>query len=530
MKLVKNTFIFCVLVVTLIVAGCSTESSKIDGGTNTSEDTKNEGGESVLNVAMDAPPPTLDQPTSSAVTTQNTSRAIFEPLITVDSSFKAVPMLADQVNVSDDNKTYTFTLREGIKFHDGNEMTSKDVVASMERWMEISTSAGNIFEGATWSDNGEYEVILDLEKPSVLTLDALASDIQGAAVMPKEIIESASAEGVSEYIGTGPFKLEEWKQDQYIHLTKYEDYQALDTEADGLAGKKEALVDDIFIHIVPDSTTRLTGLETGEYDLAYGISYDDYERVNNDPNLETLLDQSSHEVLIMNRVEGPVSDPKMRQAINIGLDKDEIMMAAFPNEDLYTLESGYMNSRISNWESQEGSEYYNQNDPEKAKEILEEIDYNGEEIVFMTTRDYDDFYNASVVVAEQLKGLGINVSLEVVDWPTLVDARENELDKWDISITSFSLATSPTHILAFSPSWAGGVNDDKTIDMIKSIENAPDQEAAKEVWDKLQEHSWAEHLPIIQLGAYNDLFGMSSKVKGVTTMTGPIYWNVSVED
>src|SRR5690606_33024633 len=108
----------------------------------------------------------------------------------------------------------------------------------------------------------------------------------------KEVIDNASDGVITEFIGTGPFKFEEWKQDQYIHYVKYDEYQPVDLPADGLSGKKEALVDEIYIYIVNDSSTRLAGLQTGEYDFAYGIPYDNYDALLADDNLETILTPS----------------------------------------------------------------------------------------------------------------------------------------------------------------------------------------------------------------------------------------------
>src|SRR5690625_4487556 len=200
---------------------------------------------------MDGQTPTLDQPTDAATADRNTARLIFETLMTVDSDYNPVPMLAESVN-TEDNKTYTFHLREGILFHNGKEMIADDVIASMERWLELSTITGNIFEGATWTAKDDYTVVLELQQPSSLTLDTLATSKQAPGIMPKEIVESATAEGVEEFIGTGPYEFVEWRQDQYIHYKRFDDYQPREEEADGLGGKKEALLDEIYIHFVPD--------------------------------------------------------------------------------------------------------------------------------------------------------------------------------------------------------------------------------------------------------------------------------------
>ncbi|HLR75464.1 MAG TPA: ABC transporter substrate-binding protein [Virgibacillus sp.] len=526
-RLFKNGLFLMLLALLLVAVGCNSESSSTDANNGDDQEEVASGG--TLNVAMDAPPPTLDQPTSTAVAARDTSRLLFETLVTTDSKHQAVPMLAESID-TDDNQIFTFHLREGVKFHNGEEMTADDVVASMERWLEKSTITGNIFNDATWTAEDEYTVVLELIEPSSLTLDTLASAKQAAAIMPKEIVESAPADGVEEYIGTGPFKFVEWKQDQYIHFTKYEDYQAVEEEADGLAGKKEALVDDIYFHLVPDTSTRVAGLQTGEYDFAFGIPYDNYEQFENDDNFETILTPSANEIMGYNNVEGIASDFEIREVVNMALDADEIMMAAFPNEEFYWLDSGYMDVHIENWASTAGSEYHNQNNPDRAKEMLEEIGYDGEEFKIMTTRDYDHHYNVGVVIHEQLQQIGMNAELVVYDWPTMLDKRENELDAWDVFITSSSTVSTPPQLLALSPTWAGGVNDDHVGDLMEQIEKAPSIEEAQELWDELQLYAWEELLPVINFGGYHSLYAHSTNVSGITTTSGPIFWNVTVSE
>lgn len=532
MKEIKKGLLMVLFTLLLALMACSSGTSTDDAADEAEEKTDEAtAGESggTLNIAIDAPPPTLDQPSSTAVAARDASRLIFEGLVATDSMYNPVPMLAETIE-TDDNKTYVFHLREGIKFHNGEEMTSEDVVASMERWLELSTITGNVFNDAKWVAEDEYTVVLELAEASSLTLDTMASAKQAAGIMPKEIVESAPAEGIEEYIGTGPFKFVEWKTDQYIHYTKYEDYQAVDMEADGLSGKKEALVDDIYIHMVPDTSTRVAGLQTGEYDFAYGIPYDNFEQIDSDDNLDTILTPSANMFLGLNKVEGIASDVKMREVINMALDNEEIMMASFPNPDFFWLDSGYMDVGIENWASTAGSEYYNQNDPEKAKELLEEMGYDNEEFRIMVTRDYDHHYNAGVVIHEKLKSIGLNAELEVYDWPTLLDLRDSDTSAWDAFMTTSSIVSTPPQLLALSPTWAGGVNDDSVVEAMKEIEFAPSLEEAQALWDDLQLYAWEELIAVAQIGGYNDLFGYNKKVEGITTNTGPIFWNVTVSE
>src|SRR5699024_2303906 len=124
--------------------------------------------------------------------------------------------------------------------------------ASMNRWLDNSPRARLLLDHAHFEAKDTYVVELTLEKRVSDVLDIMAGQGQFAAIMPKEQIETATPEGVAEIIGTGPFKFEEWKQDQYVHIVKYDDYQSREEEPSGYAGRREALVDDIYYHFVSD--------------------------------------------------------------------------------------------------------------------------------------------------------------------------------------------------------------------------------------------------------------------------------------
>lgn len=509
----------------LVFFGCSSSNDEGEGG---SEDG---GGEAKgeVRVALYGQPPTLDMQLDTSVQTRDLGRLMFETLVAPDENFEATPMLAESVDVSDDGKTYTFNLREGVTFHNGEEMVAEDVVASMERWVEKSGLTGNIFDDAKWIDEDEYTVILELQKPSSLTLDTMASPKQAAAIMPKEVIDSSSAEGVEEYIGTGPFVFVEWKQDQYIHFAKYDDYEGVDEEPSGLAGKKEVMIDDLFFDIVTDSSTRLAGLKTGEYDIAYQIANDDYDQIESDPDLEPHPASHGELIFVYNKEEGIASDFDIRKAANTALDMDEIMLGAVISEDLYWLDPGYMTRDLQNWKSEAGGEFYNIGDVEEANKLLEAANYNDEPFRILTTRDDDVIYNASVVIQEQMTQAGFNVDLDVYDWPTMMDKR-NEAGEWDALITGSSTVSTPPQLLALSSSWSGGVQSDHITELLNDIETAETQEEAKEIWDETQQYAWEEHLPVSVLGGYSMFHAATTKIDGFSTFSGAIFWNMSASE
>lgn len=527
MKASMKILLPLMLALALIAAGCNGGEATVteaDESDVQEETVKNE-----LKIALNGQPSTLDPQVTTAALTKYMARNIYESLFTQNENFEAVPMLAESVDQSDDGKTYTFHLREGVKFHNGEEMTAEDVVASMERWHESSTIAKQAIGNGTFSAEDDYTAVLELEEPSVGVLNAIATSKQAAAIMPKDIAESANPEGAEEYIGTGPYKFEEWVQDQYIHLTKFEDYQAVDTEASGLAGKKVAEIEDLYFYIVPDPSTRLTGIQTGEYDIANSIPFDSYEQIKDDANVEVHLGWEAYPILVFNKEQGPFTDAKLRQAVNAALNIDEIMLGAFSNEDLYDIHPGYMHRNQTDWFTDAGAEAYNQSDPEKAKQLLEEAGYDGEEIRIMASRDYEHYYNVAVIVQQQLENIGMNVKLENYDWPTFLDL-EHQPDRWEMEVTGYTTwVVPPENILFNSGAGAPGWTDDERVrESMQQIMRAPSQEEAKDRYAELQDYLWNEYVPGIKMGHFANIYVTTDKVEGFSTHEGPIVWNTKV--
>lgn len=528
MKGKKRGILIPILLIALVIAGCNSQPADATNANDAAEGGDMAGGE--LNIAINAQPPTLDTHLTTTSVALDVTRNIFETLVAPNAKHEPVPVLAESIESSEDGKTYTFHLRKGVKFHNGKEMTAEDVEASMNRWLENSARAKLLLSDATFKAEDSDTVVLKLKQHASDVLDIMAGRGQFPAIMPKEVVESATEEGVKEFIGTGPFQFKEWKQDQYIHLEKFEDYEAVDEEPSGLAGKKEALVDDVYYHIVTDPSTRLAGIQTGEYDVADTMPYDNYEQLKNTPNVETYISFDEGTLnLSYNKKEGIMTDPKMRQAINAALDMDKIMLASFANEDLYKLSPSYMNTEQVNWASEAGKEAYNQADAEKAKSMLKEAGYNGEEITLMATRDYDYHYNSAVVVKEQLEQIGMKVKLEIYDWPTLVDLREDPAN-WDLLIVGTGYVTTPSQLLVVNPDYAGWTNDAKITELLDTIRASKTQEEAKQHWDQLQGYIWNEYVPFSLFGHYSRIVATTDKLEGFTVFQGPIPWNTKVTE
>lgn len=514
------------IAILIVLIGCNSETSE---KTNAGADKKTEDAEGgVLNVAYSAQPPTLDPYMTRAIATSDVMRHVFETLITFDSKYNVQPMLAESFEQSDDGKTITFYLRKGVQFHSGEEMTAEDVVASMTHWKGVpGSTAGEQFPDAVFEASDDYTVLMKLPEPLSTTLSVLAhSSGTFPAIMPKEVIENTSPEGINEYVGTGPFKFEEWKQDQYVHLTKFEDYQAREEQADGLAGKREALVDDLYFHFVTDSSTRVAGIQSGEYDVAHAVPFDTADQLESNENINNHVYPGGFLSVVFNKKAGLFTDVKAREAVLAALNMEDILKVGYTDDRHYILNHNMMMShQTEQWNSHFGEDKYNQVNPEKAKQLLDEIGYNGEPITIITTRDYDDQYNGAVVVQEQLEQIGMDVELEVYDWATLLEKNQDETE-YDIYVMGFVAVPEPSTFFYTRENYPGWTNSPELKNLISEYRGQPSLEDAKNYYEHLQEWYW-DYLPIIKAGDFNRVSSTRTTVSDFQYQDGFIFWNIS---
>lgn len=537
----KFLLVISLLVLSLSLYACTdkqdTTQTEEDSNTEASDTTENSeetleedpyGG--TLHIAFNAQPPGLDPVITTATATRDIARHIFEQLVTFDSNMEVQPMLAESYEINDEEHTVTFKLRQGIKFHNGDEMLAEDVVASMEKWAVESAQAKSFLAGVTFEAIDDYTVVAQLEKTGLIDMFVFADLTQIAAIMPKEVVESASEGGVTEYIGTGPYKFEEWKQDQYIHLTRFEDYQSVDRPSDGLSGEKAAYVDEIYFHLITDPSTRVAGLQSGEYHVANFIPQDSVEQLEADPNIINIADINSIPGIIFNKKVGVFSDQRVRQAVSAAVNVEEMMHAAYGSDQFYTLNHELMLEEQTAWYTDAGKDQYNQQDIEKAKALLEEAGYKGETVRLMTSREYDDYYTFSVVLQEQLKEIGMEVELEVYEWATVIE-KQSDPSAYDMTITGWGIRPTPIQypFLDSRAEWAGWSNSKEIDQYIDAIQASSSQEEARDIMNDLQEEFW-NYLPILKIGNKMDVTSIRTEVEGYDTLVGPIFWNISLKN
>lgn len=506
--------------VTLLLAGCGSSGSD-SGNSGDAADTE---AASELHVAISANPPSLDPPSVNSNIVGGIGVHVYESLFAMNENYEPTPVLAESYEVSEDGTVYTIKLREGVKFHNGEEMTADDVVASMNRWVEVSAKANTLIGGSVFEKVDDYTVTLTVNQAASDILMILASPIQFAAIYPAEVVENATAEGVDEYIGTGPYKVAEWKQDQYVKLEKNEDYQPSEGEASGLAGDKTGVSDVIYFDVVTDASTRVAGVKNGQYDVAEEIPLENYEELAEDSGVTLNVERGGTLNLFLNTTEGIMADQTVRQAVLAALNCEDILMASYGNEELYELNAGWCVPTDTQWGTDAGSEYYNQNDPDKAKELLTEAGYNNEEIILVTTEDYPEMYNATLVVQEQLKQAGFNAQVETYDFSTFMEKRADPT-QYSMFITSNSYNMLPIQLSVLDSGWAG-LSAPEVTEGIDAIRFAASDEEAAQAWEDLQTFLY-EYGAASVLGHYTGVTALSEGVEGVNYLRFNTYWGVS---
>lgn len=522
------SILFILLLGGILIACSDSSNTNNDEDNDRDQETEEEnevtqGGE--LNIAFSAQPPTLDIHLSTATATRDISQHIFEPLVTLNSSLEVEPMLAESYEISEDGKTITFYLREGIKFHNGEDMTAEDVIASLERWQGQSAQAKTYHSQTVFTAKDDYTVVAEIENPSTLDMYVLADMTQFAAIMPKDVIENVSDDGVEEIVGTGPYALEEWRQDQYIHLKKFADYQSRSEPADGLAGEKKAPIDDMYFHFITDSSTRLAGIQTGEYDIAIDIPHDDATTLEATGDVRNEVFASSMLIIMLNNKEGVFSNQKIRQAANAAINMEDILTASFVNEEYYIKDHALVKEEQAGWYTDAGSDIYHTYDPELAEQLLDEAGYDGEEVVLLTNRDYETHYNTAVIMQSQLEAVGMNVTMDVRDWPTAIEMAEDP-SAFDAFYSGFAFRPMPIQQLFLNPEYIGWPESEELQRLSEQILQASSLEEAQSFSEEFH-RVYYEEMPALKAGNTTNIVSLRENIDGLQFISGPILWNIT---
>ena len=473
-----------------------------------------------LRVASTGQPAGLDNHFSGQRTVTMITWNMYEALFTFDKEYATVPMLAEGMETSEDGLTNTITLRQGVPFHNGEEMKAQDVVASFERWMPVSAlgiALEPFFESITAVD--DYTVELVTNKPVVALSSILARQAFGLSIHPKSVLDAAGDQPLDDegYIGTGPFRFVERQADRFTLLARFEDYASLEGEPDGYAGAKNAYLDEIEFVPVPDEAARVAGLQAGDYHYLEEIIPDQIEAIGEDPNVRIeILPPRSYGVVILNTAAGIMSDQTIRQAVQAAIEVESSGQATH-GEGYFEPGPGIMMPQTE-WDSDVSAELYNQNNAEKCQQLLDEAGYDGTPVrVLCTMEDLGD-YNAAVVAQQQLEAGGFTIELEVSDEATLDENLEDD-NRWDITTNAYVFRPDPMLIQAFAGCGADGKwCTPEKLALVEQLQTESDPDARFAAFEEFQALFY-EQAPAIKLVNNFGVAATSAKVKNLIEST-----------
>ena len=478
------------------------------------------------NLAMVGEPQGLDPMTSTADLVGTIMQHVYEPLYTFDANWNIAPMLAEGMPVvSKDGLTYTIALRKGVKFHNGREMNADDVVASLQRWMELSPRGKAVSkEVASLAAKGPLTVEIKLKNPYAPLLAQLALPSGMAAIMAKESI----APQLKDFIGTGPYKFKERRPDQFTVLVRHDGYAPRKEAPSGYAGRREALLDELRFVPVPNANTRVEGALSGQFQYADLLPVEAAGRIDKGaPAVVPIVTRNfGFPYIVFNTKEGVLASQPLRRAVQTAVGQGELMAAGFGDNRFFVVEPNFF-PKGTPYYSVAGSNAYNTRNPQAAKELAAKAGYNGQPIRIMASRQYEFHYNMALVMSEQLKKAGFKTDLQVVDWATLVQ-RRNDAKLWDVYFTHSGLfpepMLSPPQLGDGAPGWWETPAKKSTL---AAFNQETDVAKRGALWGQVQQTVYDE-VPFIEVGKFNSLSARSAKLEGYTPAIWPFFWNTGL--
>jgi peptide/nickel transport system substrate-binding protein len=473
-------------------------------------------------------PGTLDPYVAGSLVELEIIHHLYEGLVEMDEHYAVKPMLASHVETSPDATVFTFTLRHGVKFSNGKEMTSADVLASFQRYQRISTNASILATVDALETPDPYSFIVRLKEPNAVFLDILKSPTYPLSIMPAEQKDKAPRE--ADVIGTGPYTLGTWQRDSHLILQRNDGYVADDSAPgpDGFAGRKTANIAQVRYNFVPEANARIAALQAGDADVISDVPPDLSKRLNGRTDLGLLkVFPYCQQVFITNSQNGPTANPLIRQAIEATVNVDEILDAtgqiAEKNASMVYSFSPYYDLDVS-------KPYYDQKNPAKAKELLQKAGYKGEKIILQTNSNYAYMRDAILVFSEELKAAGMNASVEVVDWTTNASNMQRGTGNWNVSTTGFCsqplLGPQQWRVMVYTfPQVKGDSVLDAAYTKFLTSPGMPDRKAA---WLDIEKRV-LDQAYMIKVADLGGLRGYNVKVEGLTPYFFPRFWNVTLK-
>ncbi len=499
--MMKKLYYTFILSLVLIISGCTTTSKPTTGSTGDQADAKK-----TLTISVGPDLMTWDIHDHTTTTTEAIHVNVFDYLLMRDSEGEIQPHLAKSWKKVDD-VTYEFELNEGVKFHNGEDLTSDDVKFTLERVAkdEKLRSYGdyNTIEEVKIIDDLNFQIIS--KEPDPMLLSRISR--QASGILPKDYIEENGWDHFKKSpIGSGPYKFVEWKRDNQVVLEKNEDYfNGVDLDWD-----------QVVFRAIPEDSTRVAELLTDGIDIVANVPPNDWDRVNNSDNSAIVNGPSNRTYMIFLRTqEGwPTSDVRVRQALDYAINDKALIESTLNNGGTPTL------TRINPGNLGMDNELFGKYnyDVEKAKQLLAEAGYPDGltiELAGPTGRYLKD-REILQLVAGMLEEAGVKTNMNLQKWGPFVELREQQKHKDGYLIalgsTFFDAGQSLEYYGTERAASINGYSNAEVDQLLEEAEFSLDEDLRAQNYQKVQQIV-AEELPILPLFQVDQFYGVNKGVE-----------------
>lgn len=476
----------------------------------------------------------LDPIWTTAFITRNHGYAVYDTLFGVDAKGKVQPQMVGDYTRSPDGTTWTFTLRDGLAFHDGKPVTSADVIQSIKRWGQRDGLGQKMMAAlGSFEAKNDKTFVMTFKEPFGMVLEALSKPSSNPPfIMPKAVAETPADQQIKSTIGSGPyiFKEDEYRPGEKIVYVKNTKYVPRKEPASGTAGGKVVNVDRMEWVVLNDAQTQANALANGEVDMIEWVPSEQYTALKDNPKIEMASPvPTGSYALHLNRMVPPFNNVKIAQAAFMAMNQEALLRAQMVHKELYNTNPSIYPTGTT-YASSKTSYFTGKPQFEKAKALLKEAGYKGEPIVFLYPANFPAINKFPPVMAALLKQAGFNVDLQSMDWPTLVTRRAVKKPAseggWNAFITGWGLADN-INPMFFAPltgngekGWFGWTTDDELEKLKGDFLKTADEGERKALAAKIQERVY-DAAVFAPVGEYKPL---TAYRKGVVSglVSGPV--------
>jgi peptide/nickel transport system substrate-binding protein len=472
--------------------------------------------------------------------TRNHGYMVYDTLFGMDSSFRPQPQMVDHWTVGEDKLDYTFTLRDGLKFHDGQPVRATDVVASLKRWGQRNDTYGQPLLLAAAAiepiDENQFRIALKAPFPVLEALATLTAPIP--FIMPERLALTDPYTQIKEPTGSGPFKFveEEWQAGHKVVYVKNRDYVPRPEPPSLAAGGKVAKVDRVEWLSIPDATTAAQALSAGEVDYWEFVPSDSVPALERDANISIQSYPGNVGLVRFNHLTPSFDNVKMRQAVLAVADQREYLSAMAGDQKNWRTCFSFYACDGTEPDERGGEALSGPRDYEKAKNLISEAGYNGERVVILDVAEIPVAHAEALITNELFHRLGLNVELAASDLGTIfkrINIREPvERGGWSIynlSPVYFETLNPATNrnlrargVTGSPPGWP---TDEKIEALRAAWFAATDDAQRRDLADQIQLRAF-EVVPYIPTGQFLGRRAFRKDLVGVVEAPIAFMWNI----